>query len=88
MDLENKFQEAVKNSKNISQKPTNEELLKLYALYKQSTEGNVIGERPEGFDFKGAAKYDAWSEIKGAEKSTCMQEYIDLVESLLSKYNG
>ena len=60
MDHENKFQEAVKNSKNISQKPTNKELLNLYALFKQSTEGNVIGERPEGFDFKGAAKYDAW----------------------------
>ena len=59
------FQEAVANSKTLTKKPSNDVLLKLYALYKQASEGDVTGTRPGGFDFKGAAKFDAWSAEKG-----------------------
>jgi acyl-CoA-binding protein len=88
MEPEDKFKEAVDRSSSITQKPTNEELLQLYALYKQSTEGDVEGERPGGFDFKGAAKYDAWLDLRGREKRECMTKYIELVNSLIEKYNG
>lgn len=88
MDLENEFKQAVDLSSSITQKPTNEELLKLYSLYKQISEGDITGERPGGFDFKGAAKYDAWQELKGRDKTQCMNEYIQLVNSLIEKYNN
>ena len=54
----------------------------LYALYKQTTEGDVSGERPGGFDFKAIAKYDAWAEIKGKSKEDAMKEYVSLVDRL------
>ncbi len=82
MDI-NAFEEAVKKSKTLTERPSNDVLLKLYALYKQVTEGDVKGERPGGFDFKGAAKYDAWAEQKGTNKEDAAKEYINLVNSLL-----
>ncbi|MEP2346514.1 MAG: acyl-CoA-binding protein, partial [Algoriphagus sp.] len=54
------LEEAVTLTKKFTEKPTNEELLKLYGLYKQATEGDNETERPGGFDFKAAAKYNAW----------------------------
>ena len=60
----------------------NATLLKLYAYYKQSTEGDVTGERPGGFDFVGGAKHDAWSKLKGMSKDEAMQNYIKQVERL------
>ena len=88
MDLENEFKEAVDRSSSITQKPSTEELLRLYALYKQVNEGDISGDRPGGFDFKGAAKYDAWQDLKGRDKNQCMNEYIQLVNSLIEKYNS
>ncbi len=81
----NTFEEAVKESKNLKSKPSNDILLKLYALYKQATEGNVKGERPGGFDFKGAAKYDAWESQKDKDSEEAKQEYIQLVKDLHAK---
>ena len=85
MNIEEKFNQAVIRSKELTQRPTNEELLKLYGLYKQATEGDVTGERPGGFDFKGAAKYDAWQSYKGKDKHEAMEEYVALVEELHEK---
>jgi diazepam-binding inhibitor (GABA receptor modulating acyl-CoA-binding protein) len=83
--MEEQFNQAVLRSKELTVRPSNEDLLRLYALYKQSTEGDVSGERPGGFDFKGAAKYDAWDNDKGKATDTAMQEYIDLVNELHNK---
>jgi len=58
-------------------------MLKLYALYKQATKGNVSGERPGGFDFVARAKYDAWSEVQGTSANDAMQRYVDLVKILV-----
>lgn len=85
MDIE-KFESAVDRSKQLTKRPTNEELLQLYSLYKQATEGNVAGERPGGFDFKAIAKHDAWSELKGKSKDQAMEEYVSLVEKLYQQY--
>lgn len=83
MDLKAKFDEAVANSKMLSQKPGNDVLLQLYSLYKQSTEGDVSGEAPSNpFDFVNKAKYDAWSALKGKSKEDAMQEYVELVYKL------
>ena len=86
MQLQEQFEAAVVRSKELTKRPSNEELLQLYALYKQGSEGDVNGERPGGFDFKAIAKYDAWAELKGKNKETAMQEYIALVDKLHQQY--
>jgi acyl-CoA-binding protein len=83
MDLISQFEEAVSGSKSLTEKPANETLLQLYSLYKQSTEGDVIGEGPSNpFDFVAKAKYNAWESLKGITKEAAMQQYIDLVNKL------
>jgi diazepam-binding inhibitor (GABA receptor modulator, acyl-CoA-binding protein) len=81
-----KFEEAVTRSKGFTKRPSNEELLQLYALYKQATEGDVTGERPGGFDFKGIAKFDSWEELKGKSKEQAAQEYVAFVDKLEQQY--
>jgi diazepam-binding inhibitor (GABA receptor modulating acyl-CoA-binding protein) len=82
------FEDAVKRSKTLKSRPSNDILLKLYSLYKQATEGDVSGERPGGFDFKGAAKYDAWAGQKGKSKEDATAEYIQLVDTLHQEENS
>lgn len=76
------FQAAVAKSRNISSKPSTDDLLMLYALYKQATEGDVTGDRPSGWDFKAAAKYDAWAKLKGKSAQEAEQAYVALVDRL------
>lgn len=87
MSLTEDFNTAVSKSKELTKRPTNEELLDLYALFKQATDGDVSGERPGGFDFKAIAKYDAWASKKGMEKETAMQQYITLMDTLYQNYH-
>ncbi len=83
MSLQEDFKKAAERSKNhIKERPSNEDLLKLYALFKQGEEGDVQGEKPGGFDFKAIAKYNAWEELKGKTKEEAMKEYIALVDKL------
>ena len=84
--LQDDFERAAARSKEFTKRPTNEELLQLYALYKQATEGDISGERPGGFDFKAIAKFDAWEELKGKSKEQAMQEYVSLVDRLEKEY--
>lgn len=78
--------DAVAITKTFTSKPNNEELLKLYGLYKQATEGDNKSERPGGFDFKAAAKYNAWSKYEGKSKEEATEEYVKLVEMLAKEY--
>ena len=81
-DLQTRFQQAAEAAQRLAKRPDNETLLQLYALYKQATAGDVSGKRPGFTDFVGRAKYDAWAKIKGMDKETAMQRYIELVEKL------
>jgi acyl-CoA-binding protein len=76
------FDKAVAESKMLPEKPDNMTLLKIYALYKQATEGDVEGKRPGFTDMVARAKFDAWTALKGKGGDEAMQEYIDLIESL------
>ena len=76
------FDKAVADSKNLPEKPDNATLLKLYALYKQASGGDVEGKRPGFTDMVGRAKWDAWNEIKGKSNDEAMKEYVALIESL------
>ena len=80
------FQAAADKSKAFTKRPDNQELLTLYALFKQATEGDVSGERPGGFDFKAIAKFDAWAEQKGKSKEAAQSEYVAFVQKLPESY--
>ncbi len=83
MELKEQFEQAVADSKNLSERPSNDVLLQLYSLYKQSTEGDVNGDPPSNpFDFVAKAKYNAWQELKGKKKEDAMNEYVALVNKL------
>ncbi|MEP6736529.1 MAG: acyl-CoA-binding protein [Chryseolinea sp.] len=80
------FESAVARTKEFTKRPSNQELLDLYGLYKQATEGDVTGDRPGGFDFKGIAKFDSWEALKGKTKEQAMTEYVHLVDQLQTSY--
>lgn len=82
MSIETQFAEAAERVKTLTERPTNETLLKLYALFKQATEGDVSGDKPGMFDFKAVAKYNAWEQLKGTPKEKAMGDYASLVNSL------
>ncbi len=83
MELKQQFEQAAAESKMLPEKPSNDTLLQLYSLYKQSTEGDNSSEPPSNaFDFVAKAKYQAWLGIKGKTKEAAMQEYINLVNKL------
>ncbi|MFC1851001.1 acyl-CoA-binding protein [candidate division CSSED10-310 bacterium] len=81
-DLEARFNTAAEEVQQLSERPDNETLLTLYALYKQGTKGDASGGRPGFMDFVGRAKYDEWAKMKGTSQDEAKQSYIDLVESL------
>ena len=81
-DLKTRFDQAMADSKSLPEKPDNMTLLKIYALYKQASSGDVDGKRPGFSDMVGRAKWDAWNARKGESSEAAMQAYIDEVESL------
>ncbi|WP_420475823.1 acyl-CoA-binding protein [Noviherbaspirillum sp. ST9] len=82
MSLQSQFNQAVADSKNLPERPDNMTLLKIYALFKQASAGDVDGKRPGFTDMVGRAKYDAWDALKGTSKDDAMQQYVDLVNGL------
>jgi len=80
--LEQQFEDAAAAAQKLPERPDNDTMLKLYALYKQGSKGDVSGDRPGFFDFVGVAKYEAWEKLKGMERDEARQRYVDLVQSL------
>lgn len=81
-DLKARFDAAVAGSRNLSERPDNATLLKLYALYKQATAGDNAEKKPGFGDLVGRAKWDAWAAVKGLSADDAMQQYVDLIGSL------
>jgi diazepam-binding inhibitor (GABA receptor modulator, acyl-CoA-binding protein) len=86
MALEEDFTEAQTRVRGLARAPDPSELLELYALYKQGTNGDVQGSRPGMLDFKGRAKYDAWAAKKGTARDAAQKAYVELVGKLSAKY--
>jgi diazepam-binding inhibitor (GABA receptor modulating acyl-CoA-binding protein) len=86
MALAEDFASAQTRVRSLSRTPDSSELLELYALYKQGSSGDVQGSRPGMLDFKGRAKFDAWSGKQGVSKDGAMQSYVELVGKLVDKY--
>ena len=83
-DLRHEFEQAAEDIQRLGERPDNDTLLKLYALYKQGSEGDVQGDQPGFFDFVGTAKYEAWAKLRGVSEEDAMQRYIALVHELLA----
>lgn len=83
-DLKAEFLKAAKDAMALPERPDNDTMLRLYALYKQGSEGDVSGPKPGFFDFVGSAKYEAWEKLSGTKPEVAMKKYVDLVKSLKS----
>jgi acyl-CoA-binding protein len=83
-DLQRAFEQAAEDVKRLGTRPDNDTLLKLYALFKQGSDGDVQGPQPGFFDFVGTAKYEAWAQLRGIERDEARRRYIALVERLLA----
>lgn len=81
------FEEAQLSVKALTERPANEELLDLYALFKQATEGDNNTKEPGMWDLKEKFKWKQWDSKRGLSKDEAMQAYVDLVNELLSKYS-
>jgi diazepam-binding inhibitor (GABA receptor modulator, acyl-CoA-binding protein) len=84
-ELKAQFEQAQKDVKTLTKRPSNEELLALYSLFKQATDGDVKGARPGMLDMVGRAKYDAWAKLKGTAADQAMRNYLSVVNKLLGK---
>ena len=80
------FEAAQQRVKSLKRRPSNDELLALYGLYKQATEGDVTGSRPGMLDPKGRAKFDAWTARKGMAGDAARKAYVALVADLEKKH--
>ncbi|RUS71122.1 hypothetical protein EGW08_021113 [Elysia chlorotica] len=87
-ELETKFKTAADEVTKLSKEPSNDEKLAIYGLYKQGTVGDCNTDRPNMFDLKGKAKWDAWNALKGKSKEDAMNEYIGKVDDLKQIYNS
>lgn len=79
-DLTEQFQKAAQEIKTLSKAPSNDVMLRLYALFKQASHGDCTGDRPGLMDFVGRAKHDAWKAVEGTSRDEAMQRYIALVQ--------
>ncbi|MCF7696903.1 acyl-CoA-binding protein [Mycetohabitans sp. B2] len=81
-EIDARFAQAQDEVKQLSERPSNLTLLRLYALFKQATKGDVHGDKPGLADIVGKYKYDAWAALKGTSQDTAKHQYAELVESL------
>ncbi len=87
-DLNFKFKSSQKNIKSLKIRPTDNELLLLYGLFKQSTIGDNNTSKPLALWIKETYKWEAWNKQKGKTQDIAKKEYIKTVELLLNKYNS
>ena len=85
MTLDEQFTDAQARVKTLPKMPANDELLELYALYKQATVGDVAGKAPGMFDLKGGAKHAAWTKNKGMTAEEAKMAYVKYVDKLFGK---
>jgi len=76
------FERAAAAAKALPDRPDDQTLLQLYALYKQGSVGEVQGAKPGFFDFVGAAKYEAWERLRGTGQEDARRQYVKLIRKL------
>ncbi|KAK1124645.1 Acyl-CoA-binding protein like protein [Melipona quadrifasciata] len=86
MSLDQKFEQAAEAVKTLTKRPTDDEFLELYALFKQASMGNINTSRPGMLDLKGKAKWDAWKSKDGMSQNDAKEAYVKFVDTLVEKY--
>ncbi|KAF7695573.1 acyl-CoA-binding domain-containing protein 6 [Silurus meridionalis] len=81
-ELEREFECAAERVRELVQTASRDELLYLYARYKQATVGKCNTPKPGFFDFEGQRKWGAWKQLGDMSKEQAMQEYISSVHTL------
>jgi acyl-CoA-binding protein len=84
-DATDLFEQATAAAKALPERPDNETMLELYALFKQGSTGDVVGAKPGFFDFVGVAKYEAWEKLRGLSQEKAQSQYVSLVRKLGGK---
>src|SRR5512139_3525790 len=79
------FEAAVAGVKGLTDDPGNDVKLRLYALYKQATEGDVSGGRPGFTNLVGRAKHDAWAKLEGTPSGDAEAQYVAIVNDLATR---
>ena len=87
MDLLSNFQNVAIAVKKIKTKPSDEELLDLYGLYKQATVGNNMTDKPWMFDYEKLAKWGAWMKFFNLSTEDAQKKYIDAAYLVINKYS-
>ena len=82
IDVQTRFQASVANSKNLSERPDNMTLLKIYGFFKQATQGDNTDVKPSFTDMVARAKWEAWTKCQGMSQDEAKEAYISLIESL------
>lgn len=80
------FEQAQLDVKTLTKRPSNDDMLALYAHFKQASAGDVSGSRPGMFDMINRAKYDAWAALKGMTREQAEQAYVSKVAELLKTH--
>ncbi|NP_001122240.1 acyl-CoA-binding domain-containing protein 7 [Danio rerio] len=86
MTLKAEFDQYAEDVKKVKTRPTDQELLDLYGLYKQAVVGDINIDKPGMIDLKGKAKWDAWDSRKGMSTEDAMKAYITLAKQAIEKY--
>lgn len=81
-EINSRFEQAAIAAKSLPERPDNDTLLQMYALYKQGSSGDVSGDKPGFFDFVASAKYEAWEKLSGLSMDDAQNQYMDLVKKL------
>ena len=83
MDLEEEFRQSASRIKSRDTMPSDEDLLILYGLYKQATQGDCMIPQPWSIQLAARARWDAWFKNCGMYRETAMKKYIEKVNELL-----
>ena len=78
------FEAAKQRVEGLTRRPSNEDLLSLYGLYKQATAGDATGKKPGRLDIKGRAKFEAWERRRGLSADDARSQYVARVDRLAS----
>lgn len=86
--LQEKFTKVSKivedNHEFITENFSNDNQLKLYSLFKQSTKGDCNINEPSILEFRKKAKYNAWKELEGIDSEVAMKNYIKKAKEMFN----
>ncbi|KAG9390328.1 Acyl CoA binding protein [Carpediemonas membranifera] len=87
MALQEDFEAAAEAVHQMTKRPSNEEFLKMYAMFKQAKFGDNDTPKPKMLaNIKDKKKWEFWMNLKGKSQEDAMKEYIEFTQGLIAKY--